>query len=171
MNSQGVSYLLHPTAYRPLSLSGRSLCDRPLLPRTGHRVQTAMAPAVAPEAFPRKRFVNYFTSRFRGNANLSSSAADRETGCGMDYLGPRSQVSRADLPSTALYSYPFGCRLGRSGNTCCRDSASLPWSCSQVNRVSASAHAAYRSLRYQIRCWAGQASRPRTGRGRGSGAG
>lgn len=29
-------------------------------------------------------------------------AAERETGCGMDYLGSRSQVSRADLLSTAL---------------------------------------------------------------------
>src|SRR6202035_1856957 len=39
----------------------------------------------------------------------------------MDYLGPRSQVSRAGLPPAAPYSARFGCRLGRSGRTCHRD--------------------------------------------------
>jgi len=31
-------------------------------------------------------------------------------GCDMDYLGPRSQVSRAGLPPAALYSCRFGSR-------------------------------------------------------------
>jgi hypothetical protein len=43
--------------------------ERPLMPRTGHSPELKL-PTAMPATFPRKRFVNAFTSRFRGNAGL-----------------------------------------------------------------------------------------------------
>jgi hypothetical protein len=71
-----------------------------------------------------------------GHTTLAHAAMGKP-GCGMDYLGPRSQVSRAGLPSAALYSCRFGCCLGRSGSTCCRDSPSPAGGNSQFNQLSA----------------------------------
>jgi len=45
------------------------------MPRTAHGAVAAI-PAVAPAAFPRKRFVHAFTSRFRGDATASAAMGD-----------------------------------------------------------------------------------------------